>query len=302
MRQITYKTFKNDYLDYCRREKRHGSYLREKASLDAFDKFLPTPIALLAQVTPSVLSEVKNRMRFAGKGSHGINRNIRGVKTAIRWAEIRYGMPRQDWSCIKQLPVIENRELFYSAEELKRLLALSTGPFKTAILLGSRCGLRPAEIEHSVMANVDFNRKLLHVGPVPCSCSEFCDVWHPKNRQSDRWIPLEPGVFGHIQSLPRVQTWLLGDPRPSRTVFRIALTRIMRQAGLKGSLYTLRHTFASHLVMAGVPLKKVSILMGHKSQSMTEKYAHLAPDHMQDETSKLPALLFSGLTVSCISS
>jgi len=43
--------------------------------------------------------------------------------------------------------------------------------------------------------------------------------------------------------------------------------------------HDLRHTFASRLVMAGVDLRTVAALMGHKTIQMTMRYAHLAPEH-----------------------
>ena len=53
-----------------------------------------------------------------------------------------------------------------------------------------------------------------------------------------------------------------------------------RRAGLVDfHFHDLRHTFASWLVMAGVPLPTVSDLMGHKSITMTMRYAHLSPTH-----------------------
>jgi integrase len=51
--------------------------------------------------------------------------------------------------------------------------------------------------------------------------------------------------------------------------------------------HTLRHTFASRLVMAGVGLKEVQELMGHKTITMTARYAHLAPAHKLHALEKL---------------
>jgi integrase len=54
-----------------------------------------------------------------------------------------------------------------------------------------------------------------------------------------------------------------------------------------GSFHILRHTAASHLVMAGVPLNVVAHNLGHSSTLMTERhYAHLAPSYVAETIRK----------------
>ena len=64
--------------------------------------------------------------------------------------------------------------------------------------------------------------------------------------------------------------------------------------------HDLRHTFASHFVMAGGSILALQKLLGHHSVRTTEKYAHLAPDFMAGEAERVsfePAEVKSGTVV-----
>jgi site-specific recombinase XerD len=64
----------------------------------------------------------------------------------------------------------------------------------------------------------------------------------------------------------------------------------VREAGISDfKWHDLRHTFASRLRQAGVPLETIAELLGHKSLSMTKRYAHLAAEHLYDAVQRLSA-------------
>lgn len=58
-------------------------------------------------------------------------------------------------------------------------------------------------------------------------------------------------------------------------------------ANVGGSIHWLRHTYCSHLVMAGVPLRVVQKLAGHSTYRVTERYAHLIPGYLREEANRI---------------
>ena len=78
-----------------------------------------------------------------------------------------------------------------------------------------------------------------------------------------------------------------------RLVSRIdrAFHGALNRAGIEDfKFHDLRHTFASHLVMKGASLKEVQELLGHKTMTMTLRYAHLSQDHKKKAVSLLNGL------------
>jgi site-specific recombinase XerD len=76
-----------------------------------------------------------------------------------------------------------------------------------------------------------------------------------------------------------------GAPGPRRW-FELALAEAKIPSF---SWHSLRHTFASRLVMAGVDIRTVQELLGHKTIAMTVRYSHLAPKHTLAAAQRLDA-------------
>jgi site-specific recombinase XerD len=76
------------------------------------------------------------------------------------------------------------------------------------------------------------------------------------------------------------------------STIRKPFEQALKRAGIKGaSFHTLRHTFASYLVMSGVDIRTVQELLGHKSLEMTMKYAHLSGSHKRAAVEQLAAYI-----------
>lgn len=95
--------------------------------------------------------------------------------------------------------------------------------------------------------------------------------------KSAKWrdIPLAIGAAEALKEIPKRGVYVL--PRMAATSLSRAFDHALTRANLDGSLHTLRHTYISHLVRAGVPLRTVQLYAGHSSVTVTEKYAYLMP-------------------------
>jgi integrase len=172
------------------------------------------------------------------------------------------------------------RVRFLSDAEEKRLFAAIDKlfpEFRPHVQLAIHTGLRLTE-QYSLRWNqVDLERRQIHL---------------PKTKNGDaRVIRLNSVAVEALEALRPVRT---GPVFPSvRTGDSLQGPRGWFPAALEKaridefSWHCLRHTFGSKLVMAGVDLRTVAELLGHRTLQMVMRYSHLAPEHQVDAVDRL---------------
>ena len=114
---------------------------------------------------------------------------------------------------------------------------------------------------------------------------------HRTKNKTVRSIPINQKIIDYLQSLPRP---LQGGFVFSKRCFnRKAYNKAVKASNLGDvTLHDLRHCAASYLVMAGVDMRTLAEILGHKTIQMTQRYAHLSPEHLKDAVSKMNHKIF----------
>ena len=275
---LSWPEFRMKFLKFSEGEKARQTYLRDEASIKSLEKF--RRISAPQEITTSLLDEFKHSRKAAKKGPATINRELKSIKAMMRKAS-EWGVISKD--AIPQTKLYregDGKLIFYSPAQLGKLLAKCKGQWKTMCLLGSRAGLRRSEMYFLSWSDVDLGRKIISVTPK--------DGFMPKGGRS-RHIPIPTDLESHLRGLARASEWVLAE-RKNLSLISTMFRKIVKSAGLTGGLHSLRHTYASHLVQAGVPLYSVSKLLGHSTVEMSARYSHLAPETLAEAVKHLPNL------------
>jgi site-specific recombinase XerD len=185
------------------------------------------------------------------------------------WTTLDLARPARE----QKLPVVLSR-----AEVHQILSCLYRLPYCVCLTTIYSCGLRLREGVHLQVGDIDSARQMVHVR-------------QGKGGQ-DRYVPLPEGTLGLLRqywSTHRHPRWLF--PAPTRAgVPVVAATRPMDESGVQrafraawqasgiakaASVHTLRHSYATHLLEAGVDLRVIQAYLGHRSPQTTALYTHL---------------------------
>ena len=270
-----------EYLDYSKTNKSRGSYVRNEIVLRTFKGF--AQVERLRGITPQLIESYKKFRSEGGTKASTINTELNTIKAALNRAVALNYLARNPCREVKKLKSPRKQVRFLSKEEVRKLLEAGNGRMVPIVETLLYTGLRRDELTHLTWADVDLQRRIVAV--------QAKDGWHPKDYEV-RHIPMAPRLHELLKSLPRKDNpWVFSTSNDGPHLGHILsrdFRKLLKLCGIKGaSLHTLRHTFASHLVMNGTDVYTVQKLLGHSSIKTTEIYAHLAPDFLKAAVEKL---------------
>jgi site-specific recombinase XerD len=203
----------------------------------------------------------------SGKSDSYINQSINSIKF---YYEVVQGMPNRFYSIERPFKT-QSLPTVLSKEEVTRMIGVTANiKHKCIIELLYSAGLRRSEVLTLTISDIDSNRMLIK-------------VVNGKGRK-DRFTLLGEHTLDNLRKYYlayKPKKYLFEGEKEQRysatSVVKI-VSRAAKKAGIQKKVtpHTLRHSFATHLLEAGVNLRNIQILLGHSSTKTTEIYTHIA--------------------------
>ncbi len=285
---ITFSDLIEEYLKYAMTGKAESTYEIDQYRINAH--LLPYfGDALLRDITVQMVDKYKAMRIKDGASAHTINNELSNLshifKMAIRWGYIDKNVV----SLVDKMKLVRRTPRFLNQEEIDKLIKAASGShIQPIIITAIHTGMRKSELLNLRWTDIDFDQEIVTI--------QSKKDWHTKNYKPRvlKMTPVLNKALGQHRELQESQGYLSEhvftyEGRRIKWGVDIGLKAITKKAGLDNvTLHTLRHTFASQLVMVGVPLRYVQELMGHQSFETTLQYAHLSEEHVKSQVLRLP--------------
>jgi len=285
------------YLAWAGQNKRPRSVDSDRTSFATWGKFFrQAAVIFVRQVTARHLTEFvawrtsRNTHYKRPPGKRAINKDLVILRACLAWA-VRSGLLPEN--PIPQLPLLrEDRPgvpRYLSQQEIaliERIAAEINSPIRDHIAVLLRTGLRAGELLTLEVSDLDLDRNQIVLSPAKT-----------KGRRQ-RVIPVAAPVKAILVKAAASGKYLLwkgeGELRCAVGNLNSRFGTILKAAAREGmdvvgvSIHTLRKTYISHLVMAGVDPVKVMAIVGHQDWSTIRRYLSLSEKYVSSAAEKLP--------------
>jgi integrase/recombinase XerD len=230
------------------------------------------------------------------------DRHFASASLGIAYSGIKFfyshTCPR-DWPTLERLRVQREKRLpdVLSTDEVRQLIAaVRTRHNRIYFQTVYSLGLRLTEGLHLQVGDIDGARMMVHV--------------HRGKGAKDRFVPLPTTTLKSLReywATHRHRIWLFpatgrdhgqaarADGPMERSSVQGALRRVVRDLGFRKaiSIHTLRHSYATHLLEAGVNLRLIQQYLGHSSLQTTMVYLHLTAASHEQARARIEELMGS---------
>lgn len=215
------------------------------------------------------------------------------MKAMMRAAE-------REWKGIEKSPAIKvpqernKRVRWLEPAEAKRLIDECPEPLKSTVEFALATGLRRSNIVDLKWQQIDLQRKVAWIYPEESKSGRAIGV--ALNDLAESVLRRQIGrhhnwVFVHTESVKRNDGTTTASVRKMRVDSNTAWRAALKRAGIEDfRFHDLRHTWASWLIQAGVPLSALQEMVGWESIEMVQRYAHLAPNHLTEHARQIDAI------------
>ncbi|MHA2497747.1 MAG: tyrosine-type recombinase/integrase [Candidatus Hodarchaeales archaeon] len=182
----------------------------------------------------------------------------------------------------KRLPVVLSRQ-----EVVQLYKAVRCIKHQAMILTLYSTGMRVSELTHLKISDIDSKRMVIRID-------------QGKNRK-DRYVRLSEKLLKTLRlywlkQKPKLKTWLFPGYDVNSPITRNSVLRMVAMAGVKAGIkkpvttHTVRHTYATHQLESGMDIRKIQLMLGHRSLRTTAIYLHVASNYLNEAKTPLDTL------------
>jgi integrase len=265
-KRIQLKDAITEYLRYKKQNFAHRTYQTDKQRLNWISDF--TGNISLRKISPNTIIDYADfRMKSVKRST--IRIDLICWKALMSYC-VKHKYIRENPFIMYPIEKVKSRVSYLSLEEIKQLQEYKdpTRPWLPKLInLALLTGFRRGELASLEWENITKN-SLRVIG-----------------KSGLRDFPNSSRIQSVLDSIAKESKWVFPAYRDAedhldQDMISRGVKSVFRRLGFPEDycLHTLRHTFASHLALKGVPIQQISLLLGHKDIQTTMIYAHLLPN------------------------
>ena len=237
----------------------------------------------LADITPDKISRSRDGLLKKGFQKSSTNRYVAALSSAYSMAIKEFGwIDTNPCSKVRKLSESRGRTRFLTDDERERLLIScensNAKELLIIVLLALSTGARKNEIRWLRWDDVNVQTGAL--------------IFRETKNGIIRSVPLVGRGLDLIREwgkIRRLDTDLVfpGKNPKHPVLFEKSWKKALKESDIEDfRFHDLRHSAASYLIMAGVHMRTVAEILGHKTLAMVQRYSHLSPEHLRGELTR----------------